>query len=238
MMDRKFYGQFRYEKLIPKASCLGIGISRIMINGGDIQMEFNEKLQELRKQKGLTQEELAELLYVSRAAISKWESGRGFPNIESLKAISKYFSISLDDLLSGEEILAIAENDHKQKERTLRDLIFGLLDCGMVLLLFLPFFGQKAEGFIREVSLPALNEVQTYLKTAYIAFVGIMIVVGIITLALQNCRQRFWTQSKSVLSLTLSAVGVCLFIVSQQPYAAIFVFAFLIIKALMLIKRQ
>ena len=36
MMDRKFYGQFRYEKLIPKASCLGIGISRIMINGGDI----------------------------------------------------------------------------------------------------------------------------------------------------------------------------------------------------------
>jgi transcriptional regulator with XRE-family HTH domain len=47
-------------------------------------MEFNEKLQELRKQKGLTQEELAEKLYVSRTAISKWESGRGYPNIESL----------------------------------------------------------------------------------------------------------------------------------------------------------
>ena len=54
-------------------------------------MEFNEKLQELRKQKGLTQEELAEALYVSRTAISKWESGRGVPNIESLKAISKFF---------------------------------------------------------------------------------------------------------------------------------------------------
>ena len=201
-------------------------------------MEFNEKLQELRKQKGLTQEELAELLYVSRAAISKWESGRGFPNIESLKAISKFFSVSLDELLSGEEILAIAEKDHTEKERTIRDLVFGLLDCGMALLLFLPFFGQKAEGIIREVSLPALGEVQTYLKTAYIAFVGIMIVVGIITLALQNSRQRLWIQSKSVLSLTLSGVGVCLFIVSQQPYAAIFVFVFLIIKALLLIKRQ
>jgi len=46
-------------------------------------MEFNEKLQELRKQRGLTQEELAEKLYVSRTAISKWESGRGYPNIES-----------------------------------------------------------------------------------------------------------------------------------------------------------
>ena len=54
-------------------------------------MEFNEKLQELRKQKGLTQEELAEALYVSRTAISKWESGRGDPNSDSLKAISNYF---------------------------------------------------------------------------------------------------------------------------------------------------
>ena len=72
-------------------------------------MEFNEKLQELRKQRGLTQEELAELLYVSRTAISKWESGRGYPNIDSLKAISKYFSVSLDELLSSDAILTIAE---------------------------------------------------------------------------------------------------------------------------------
>ena len=65
-------------------------------------MEFHEKLQQLRKQKNLTQEELAELLFVSRTAISKWESGRGLPNIDSLKAISKVFSISIDELLSGE----------------------------------------------------------------------------------------------------------------------------------------
>ena len=201
-------------------------------------MTFGEIIKKLRTDKGLTQDELAEKIYVTRTAISKWESGRGFPNIESLKAISKYFSVSLDELLSGEEILAIAENDNKQKERTLRDLIFGLLDCGMALLLFLPFFGQKADGVIREVSLLALYDIQTYLKTAYIAFVGIMIVLGVMTLALQNCCQRLWTQSKSILSLALSAVGVCLFIISQQPYAAVFVFAFLIIKTLMLIKWQ
>ena len=201
-------------------------------------MTFGEIIKKLRTDKGLTQDELAEKIYVTRTAISKWESGRGFPNIESLKAISKYFSVSLDELLSGEEILAIAENDNKQKERTLRDLIFGLLDCGMALLLFLPFFGQKADGVIIEVSLLALYDIQLYLKTVYIAFVGIMIVLGVMTLALQNCRQRLWIQSKSVLSLSLSAGGVCLFIISQQPYAAVFVFAFLIIKALMLLKRQ
>ena len=55
-------------------------------------MEFNEKLQELRKSRGLTQEELAKELFVSRTAVSKWESGRGYPNIDSLKEISRFFS--------------------------------------------------------------------------------------------------------------------------------------------------
>ena len=76
-------------------------------------MEFHEKLQELRKNRGLTQEELAEALYVSRTAISKWESGRGYPSIDSLKEISKYFSVTIDDLLSGEKIILIAEKENK-----------------------------------------------------------------------------------------------------------------------------
>ena len=57
-------------------------------------MEFHEKLQELKKSRGLTQEELADALFVSRTAISKWESGRGYPSIDSLKEISRYFSVA------------------------------------------------------------------------------------------------------------------------------------------------
>lgn len=64
-------------------------------------MEFNEKLQQLRTGKNLTQEQLAEQLYVSRTAISKWESGKGYPNIESLKCISKFFSVTIDELSKG-----------------------------------------------------------------------------------------------------------------------------------------
>ena len=75
-------------------------------------MEFHEKLQELRKKRGLTQEELAEALYVSRTAISKWESGRGYPSIDSLKEISSYFSVTIDDLLSSEKLLFIAEKEN------------------------------------------------------------------------------------------------------------------------------
>ena len=200
-------------------------------------MEFNEKLQELRKQIGLTQEELAEILFVSRTAVSKWESGRGMPSIESLKAISKFFAVTLDDLLSSEELLVIAEDDHKQKEMHIRDLIYGLLDCSMALLFLLPFFGQKVNGAIQEVSLLALTEIQLYLKVLYLVIVIGMTALGILTLALCNSNCAFWIQNKSKVSLLVNAIGVFLFIISQQPYAAVFVFAFLIIKALMLIKR-
>ncbi|WP_462257736.1 helix-turn-helix domain-containing protein, partial [Ruminococcus champanellensis] len=74
-------------------------------------MEFHEKLQELRKQRGMTQEELATALYVSRTAVSKWESGRGYPSIDSLKAISGFFGVSLDQLLSSEAVLTLVEEE-------------------------------------------------------------------------------------------------------------------------------
>ena len=200
-------------------------------------MEFNEKLQELRKLKGLTQEELAEALYVSRTAVSKWESGRGMPNIESLKAISKFFAVTLDDLLSNEELLVIAEDDHRQKEMHIRDLIYGLLDCGMALLFFLPFFGQKANGTIQGVSLLALTGIQFYLKILYLIVVIGMTVLGILTLALRNNDSIVWIQNKNKLSLLFNAIGVLLFIISQQPYAAVFVFVFLVIKVLLLMRQ-
>lgn len=200
-------------------------------------MEFHEKLQELRKNRGLTQEELAEALYVSRTAISKWESGRGMPSIESLKAISKFFAVTMDDLLSSEELLVIAEDDHKQKEMHIRDLIYGLLDCSMALLFLFPFFGQKVNGAIQEVSLLALTEIQLYLKILYLVIVIGMTAFGILTLVLRSCNGVRWVKYKSKVSLSVNAIGVFLFIISQQPYAAVFFFAFLIIKALMLIKR-
>ena len=88
-------------------------------------MEFHEKLQELRKSRGLTQEELAEALFVSRTAISKWESGRGYPSIDSLKEISRYFSVSIDELLSGDQLVLIAEKENKSNLGGLCDLLFG-----------------------------------------------------------------------------------------------------------------
>ena len=200
-------------------------------------MEFNQKLQELRKQKGLTQEELAERLYVSRTAVSKWESGRGYPNIESLKEIARFFSVTVDALLSSEEILTVAEENQKRSEKHLRDLVFGLLDLFMLLPLFLPLFAAKGEAIVREVSLLHLKDAPQYLKIAYFAVVMGMILTGILTLAMQNCTASIWIKSKTKLSLFWGVAAVLLFMISQQPYAAVFAFSLLVMKAIMLFKQ-
>ena len=201
-------------------------------------MEFNQTLQELRKQKGLTQEELAEALYVSRTAVSKWESGRGYPSIDSLKAISAFFSVTVDDLLSGGQMLTVAEEDRRQRENHLRSLVFGALDCCAALLLFLPFFGQKADGIVQSVSLINLTGIAPYMQAAYLTAVIGMTVWGALTLALQNCRQPLWVQNSHRLSLLLHGAATMLFILSPQPYAAVLLFLFLAIKGLLLVKKQ
>lgn len=201
-------------------------------------MEFNEKLQELRKRKGLTQEELAEALFVSRTAVSKWESGRGYPGIDSLKAIAKFFAVTVDELLSGDEILTLAEEDNKRKEKRLQTTAFGLLDVSTLLLMFLPLFGQNADGVISEVPLIGLTEAAAYLRTVYFTFVAVTAVCGVLTLALQSFGNVYWEKHGGSVSLCLNAACVLVFTIGRQPYAAAIMFVFLTIKALIALKRR
>ena len=200
-------------------------------------MEFNEKLQELRKKKGLTQEELAARLYVSRTAVSKWESGRGYPSLDSLREIAKFFHVTVDELLSGEELLTAAENDGRQRASGFRDLSFGLLDASFALLLFLPLFVERAGESVRALSLLSFASAPLYLRVAYFAVVTLATLLGILTLALQNLQSRGWVRCKGKISLLLHTASVLLMIVSGQIYAAVFLFVLLAIKVLLLLKR-
>lgn len=83
-------------------------------------MQIGNKINQLRKLSGMTQEQLAEKLSVSRQTISKWESGATYPDIESVVRISKMFQVPLDDLLLEGE--ADVENQ-KEEQITLEDLI-------------------------------------------------------------------------------------------------------------------
>lgn len=200
-------------------------------------MEFNEKLQLLRKQRGLTQEELASALFVSRTAVSKWESARGYPSIDSLKDIAKFFSVTVDELISGGEALSLACECEKAKDAKRRDLVFGLLDIAAALLFVLPLFAVRDIEVISNSSLLSFFCTNLYLKTSYFTVTVLTVLFGIVTLALQNCEKSAWIRSKSIISISLSFVALLLFIVSSQPYAALFVLTLLSVKAILFIKR-
>lgn len=197
-------------------------------------MEFNEKLQKLRKQKNLTQEELARAIYVSRTAISKWESGRGYPSIDSLKAIAQFFGVTIDQLLSGGEALTIAGVDQKQKDARLRAKLFALLDLGAALLLFLPLFADRMDGGIRAVSLAGLNTIAVWLRIAYFALVIGMIASGALGLILSR-----WERAHlRCISFALHVLLALLLIAGSQPYGAAYLLMLLLIKGFLLLKPR
>ena len=70
-------------------------------------MSFAENLRQIREEKNISQEKLAELLDVSRQAVSKWEQGIGYPEVEKLLLLSKELDISLDSLMETEIALSL-----------------------------------------------------------------------------------------------------------------------------------
>ena len=202
-------------------------------------MEFHEKLQELRRRKGITQEELAESLYVSRTAVSKWESGRGYPNLDSLKAIAAYFEVTIDSLLTADAVLPAeelpAESD-AGRGPVLRRWVFALSDIGMGLLLFLPLFASRSEGSLRAASLVSLQGVRPYLKVTFLAAVLGLVLWGAIALTAALLRKPVGERLLPSVSVGLGAVAAVLFILARQPYAAVFGVILIAVKAFFLLK--
>lgn len=198
-------------------------------------MEFNEKLQELRKNKGLTQEELAEDLYVSRTAISKWELGRGYPSIDSLKEIAKYFSVTIDDLLSGEALLNIAEKENKTNLRKAYGMLLGVVDLLFALLIMLPLYPKSIDGYVYSVNLLMYGEVSPVNIAVYLALFAVLIIMGMIKLFTTKHYHEKNSRLISGLSMIINAMIIILLMVSKVVYATVFAFILLLVKgALML----
>ncbi len=198
-------------------------------------MEFNEKLQELRKSKGLTQEELAEKLFVSRTAISKWESGRGYPSLDSLKEIARFFSVTIDDLICSDEMISVAENEKREFADKYVSLICSVMDILPIMLLFIPAYGNGTAS-PETVSLFGLTGIAPWLKTVFAVIIGITILNGICGAIIANFSKPVWNRHRLVTGVGLSILSVTVFIVTRQPYAGIVCFAFLVIKGFLIVK--
>ena len=118
-----------------------------------IFMKFHEKLQKLRKEKGLSQESLAEMLDVSRQAVSKWENGQVFPETDKLIVLSEIFGVTVDSLLKDSELKADAANTVSAQYWQTRGMVYEYKSAstfyGMPLVhIHIGFGMKKAKGII------------------------------------------------------------------------------------------
>ena len=199
-------------------------------------MEFHEKLYSLRKSRGLTQEELGEALFVSRAAVSKWEQGRGYPTVDSLRDISDYFSVSIDDLLSGEKLLFIAEKESKSKIRSLTELLFGITDLMSFLLIVLPLYPHREGDFVYSVNLVGYLQIAPHFRAVYIVLFSLLVLLGVIKLLLVRTNKEKPQKMLSEISVIISILTVIFLSLTKETYALIMAFLLLIIKAVLIIK--
>ena len=200
-------------------------------------MEFGKKIQKLRNQNNWTQEQLAEKLYVSRTAVSKWENGLGYPNIDSLKDIAKLFNKTIDELLSSEEIIDIAKEENKSNMKKTNNLIYGLLDIISIFLIFLPIYAKKTEDFIYSVSLINTN-ISNIIKISYIVILSILSLIGIIEIILNFIDNKKLQNIVNILSLIVQTLSIVFFILSRQIYLTTIIFIILIIKMLLKVSKK
>ena len=198
-------------------------------------MEFHEKLQELRKSRSLTQEELAEALFVSRTAVSKWESGRGYPGIDSLKEIARFFAVTVDELICPEEIISAAENEKKDFVSRYLTLICGVLDILPAILLFIPAFGNGA-GSRETVALSGLDGISSWIRILFIIVISLTVLNGICAAVISNFDRPVWNRHRLVTGIALTILGSALFLITRQPYAGLIFFAVLVIKGFLILK--
>ena len=201
-------------------------------------MEFNEKLQQLRKQRGLTQEELAEALYVSRTAISKWESGRGYPGIDSLKEISKFFSITIDDLLSGEKLISIAEKENKSNIQNICDLLFGIVDLMSIMLILLPLYPKPMNDYIYSVPLFVYTDLSSIQQIIYWTMFVALIICGAVKVISIQAKIKKGQKPLTIISIICGVITVLFLAMAREAYAVSTAFVLLLLKGFLFFRKS
>ena len=193
-------------------------------------MEFHEKLQELRKSRNLTQEELAEELYVSRTAISKWESGRGYPSIDSLKTISGFFSILIDELLSADALVSIAEKENRSNIQRICDVLFGTVDLIGILLALLPLYSRQMDNSVIAVNLWEFKPANGWICIICWLLIVAFVLLGIAKMVLNHMCIDNGKNAITISSLLISMTAVLYFSMIRETYCVVIVFLQLMIK--------
>lgn len=128
-------------------------------------MELKDKLKQLRKEKGLSQAQLAELLFVNRSTVAKWENGLGLPNPESMERLEQEFEISKEDIATSEPETVIVEKNRRLRRFGETAVILGTVVV-LVLMCILPFWiKETGYGLTPEMSAGEYMRGEEYFDT-------------------------------------------------------------------------
>lgn len=157
---------------------------------------MGERIGTLRKAMGMSQEQLAELLHVTRQTISKWEANKSVPDIDYLIKLGEIFRVSLDYLIAGKESdVPVSENKELDKKKRFSywgEIILVIL--GVSILLLMPLFASLYQGYVFEFINSSYADYKLYLEEWPLlggVYLGRILVILGVGLAI---KKRFGTQ--------------------------------------------
>lgn len=198
-------------------------------------MELSEKIQKLRKERGLTQEQLAEQLFVSRTAVSKWETGRGTPSVDSLRMIAKLYGITLDELLGAEEVITIAKHENKKNISQFASYMDGIFNVSAIMCLLLPLYKVEMNDVFYSVP---LFQFKSWLAPLYWTIPIIMAICGVIQILINKTEHEKVKKTIKLISIIVNVSAIILLILSGQPYPSILFFVLLLAKGVVMRIKQ
>ena len=150
-------------------------------------MEFGEKLKQLREEKGMTQQTLAEKLYVTRQAVSRWECGARYPDLLTAKKIARILDVSVDEMLSGEELKQNVEKEPvlaKPVQNIIQTVLYTITTVAYLLMSIFSIYSFFPSEALAKY--PAYAVTLTSVWTACGYFISLLAVSAGLKLSVQN----------------------------------------------------
>lgn len=195
------------------------------------QVKIGKFLSDERKAKGYTQKQLSELLGISDKTISKWECGRGYPSIDSLKEISTFFSVTIDELLSGEKLFSIAEKENKSNMHNLCSILIGTIDLFHFLLIVLPLYPKSMKEYIASVNLFGYIETSAFNRMVYWVLFFLLMLIGAAEIIVTQLKIEKVYKLVIAFSMLLGIAAVLFLALTGETYATALAFLLLVLKA-------
>ena len=158
--------------------------------------------------------------------------------IDSLKEISRFFSVSIDELLTGEKLISIAEKENKSKIQNMCNLLYGIVDVLSIMLIVLPLYPNPVNGYIYSVNLFAYTQKSSFICLIYWIMFIALIAVGIGKILLTQLNMEKGQKMVTIISLLLSILAVLFLAMAREPYAITVVFLLLIVKGMLIFKEN